>query len=51
MKIVASLNNLLRPAKLTHGRMAVALIAALVADGKMDSYTAADQLLAQERNK
>ena len=26
-------------------------LATLVADGKMDSYTAADQLLAQERNK
>ncbi len=48
MKIVASLNNLLRPAKLTHGRMAVALIVALAADGLqllMQAVPLAPQLL------
>jgi hypothetical protein len=33
MKILHTLNNLFRPAQLTRGRMAVALIAALAADG------------------
>ena len=33
MTILHTLNNLFRPAQLTYGRMAVALIAALTADG------------------
>lgn len=48
MKFFGYLDNLLRPEKLTHGRMAVALMAAIVADGLqwlMQAFPLAAQLI------